>query len=71
MSQRRERLVWIVVFTVLVAFSVPWFWWGSGTVAAGLPLWLWWHVAWMGVAAVAFWLFTRQAWDRQMGVTDG
>jgi hypothetical protein len=60
--------LWIAAFVVLVTFSVPWFLWGTSTVIAGLPVWLWWHVGWMGVAAVTFALFTRHAWDRLMGV---
>ena len=46
----------------LVAFAVPWFLWGDARTAFGLPLWLWWHVGWMGLAAVVFWLFTKRAW---------
>jgi hypothetical protein len=47
---------------------VPWFLWGDGRVVAGLPLWLWWHVGWMCLASGVFYLFTRSAWDRGMGV---
>jgi hypothetical protein len=48
---------------------VPWFLWGTATVVAGLPLWLWWHVGWMVVASAVFALFTRHGWDRLMGVS--
>jgi hypothetical protein len=60
--------LWIVAFAILITFSVPWFLWGSSTVVAGLPVWLWWHVGWMGVASVVFALFARTGWDRLMGV---
>jgi hypothetical protein len=71
MTRKRTDYVWIPVFALLVALAVPWFLWGDARVVAGLPVWLWWHVGWMGVAAVAFHLFTRGAWDRGMGVSDG
>jgi hypothetical protein len=64
-----EKLGWVVAMALVVAFAVPWFLWGSDRVIAGLPLWLWWHVGWMLLAAVVFWGFTRRAWG--LGITDG
>jgi hypothetical protein len=69
MVDRRERYVWPVVFGVLVALAVPWFLWGDATVVAGLPAWLWWHIAWMGLTALAFHVFARRAWG--LGVEEG
>ena len=57
-----------LVFGLLVAFSIPWFLWGSSHLVAGLPLWLWWHIAWMGVAALVFRTFARHGWG--LWVTD-
>jgi hypothetical protein len=71
MTRRRTDYLWIPVFAVLVALAVPWFLWRDATVVAGLPVWLWWHIGWMGVASVAFYAFSRGAWDRGMGVSDG
>jgi hypothetical protein len=68
MVRKRTDLLWIPVFAVLVTFAVPWFLWRDATVVAGLPVWLWWHIGWMGLTAVAFALFTRGAWDRGMEV---
>ena len=62
MLSRTERLLWPVVLVALAAFAVPWFLWRDATVVAGLPLWLWWHVGWMALAAGVFWLFARRAW---------
>jgi hypothetical protein len=62
MSDRRSLLLWAGVAVVLMALAVPWFMWGSDAVVAGLPAWVWWHVGWMGVAAAAFYAFTRTAW---------
>ncbi|SDR01590.1 DUF3311 domain-containing protein [Natronobacterium texcoconense] len=60
---RRSELVgWIVVAIVLSALAIPWFLWGEGTVVAGLPLWLWWHIGWMILASIVFWIFTQRAW---------
>ncbi len=59
---RFERVVWPLVAIVLVALSIPWFLWGSTTVVAGFPIWLWWHVGWMALASVVFWLFATRAW---------
>jgi len=53
---------WIAIGSILAALSVPWFLWGSATTVAGLPVWLWWHVGWMVLASLVFWLFTRRAW---------
>jgi ribose/xylose/arabinose/galactoside ABC-type transport system permease subunit len=61
-------LLWIPVFAVLVAFAVPWFMWGTDAVVAGLPVWLWWHVGWMVLAAACFRRFAAGAWDRGMGL---
>jgi hypothetical protein len=71
MSRNRTDFLWILVFAVLVALAIPWFLWGDGTVVAGLPVWLWWHIGWMALAAVVFALFARGAWDRGMGVKHG
>ena len=68
MTDTVEKLAWTVVFALLVTFSIPWFLWGNDGIAYGLPIWLWWHVGWMGVAALAFGVFTRRAWG--LGVTE-
>lgn len=60
--------MWIPTFAVLVAFAVPWPLWGVDRVVAGLPVWIWWHVAWLGLCAALFALFVRSgAWERGMG----
>jgi hypothetical protein len=59
---RQRAAGWAAVFTTLVVLSVPWFLWGDATVAFGLPVWLWWHVGWMFVTAVAFAVFASRAW---------
>ncbi|WP_293028689.1 DUF3311 domain-containing protein [Natronococcus sp.] len=53
---------WIAVAIGLSALTIPWFLWGDATTLAGIPLWLWWHVGWMGLASLVFWLFARRAW---------
>ncbi|WP_222916916.1 DUF3311 domain-containing protein [Natrinema sp. SYSU A 869] len=60
--RRNELGLWTVVGLVLAGLAIPWFLWGSSTVVAGLPVWLWWHVGWMGLASIVFWLFTQRAW---------
>jgi hypothetical protein len=62
MGVSKHLVGWIVVAAVLIAFAVPWFLWGVDVVVAGLPVWVWWHVGWMGLTAVVFWVFTRRAW---------
>ncbi|MDS0476428.1 DUF3311 domain-containing protein [Natrinema sp. 1APR25-10V2] len=59
---RNETGIWLAVAIVLAALAVPWFLWGSSAVVAGLPVWLWWHVGWMGLASVVFWVFAQRAW---------
>jgi len=68
MASTRERVGWALVLATIVAFAVPWFLWGNRQVIAGLPVWLWWHIGWMVLAAVVFQLFARRAWG--IGVTD-
>ena len=60
--RRNETALWLAAAVVLAALAVPWFLWGSSAVVAGLPVWLWWHVGWMGLASVVFWAFTERAW---------
>ncbi|GAB7008764.1 hypothetical protein JCM31271_07070 [Halorubrum trueperi] len=61
--------MWIPTFALLVAFAVPWPLWGVDTVVAGLPVWIWWHVAWLASCSVLFSLFVRSgAWERGMGI---
>ncbi|QLG49243.1 DUF3311 domain-containing protein [Natrinema halophilum] len=67
--RRTELGLWIGVAVVLASFAIPWFLWGSATVVAGLPMWLWWHVGWMGLASIVFWVFTRRAWG--IGIEPG
>ncbi|MCU4926369.1 DUF3311 domain-containing protein [Halobacteria archaeon AArc-dxtr1] len=57
-----ERIGWLAVALVLVALAIPWFLWGTSAVVAGFPLWLWWHIGWMILASVVFWIFTKRAW---------
>ena len=74
MSVSKEVVLWILVATVLAALAVPWFLWGSGTVVAGLPVWIWWHIGWLGMTAAVFYGFTRRAWGvgvEPRGGTDG
>jgi hypothetical protein len=61
-TPRAAALYWAAVALVLVALAVPWFLWRDATVVAGLPVWLWWHVGWMGLASVVFYVFTQRAW---------
>ena len=62
MTSRLEAVGWGVVALVLVALAVPWFMWGSDAVAAGLPVWVWWHVGWLCLTSLVFWVFTQRAW---------
>jgi hypothetical protein len=68
MVSRTERYGWVLVMAVLVALAIPWFLWGDSRMAFGLPLWLWWHIGWMGLAALAFWGFATRAWG--IGITE-
>lgn len=62
MTSSTERIGWGIVFLLLAALGIPWFLWGSDRVVAGLPVWIWWHVGWMALTAVAFWLFAQRSW---------
>ncbi|MFB6069822.1 MAG: DUF3311 domain-containing protein [Halanaeroarchaeum sp.] len=65
---RRRSLAWATVFVALAALAVPWFLWGSATVVAGLPIWIWWHVGWLVLTSAVFYGFTRTDWGLWMGV---
>lgn len=73
LMRRNELGGWVAVAIVLAGLTVPWFLWGSATTVAGLPVWLWWHVGWMGLTAVVFWVFANRAWGLgvEPGVTGG
>jgi hypothetical protein len=58
----RRGLAWGAVAVALSALAIPWFLWRDGTVVAGLPVWLWWHIGWMLLASVVFRVFVRRAW---------
>jgi hypothetical protein len=57
-----RAVVWAVVALVLMALAVPWFLWDSSAIAAGLPVWLWWHIGWMALASVVFAVFAQTDW---------
>lgn len=57
-----ESILWLLAFAVIVALAIPWFLWGVSVRIAGLPVWLWWHIGWMGLAAGLFWAFSRRGW---------
>ncbi|MFC6835051.1 DUF3311 domain-containing protein [Halomarina ordinaria] len=69
MGLDRTAAFWAVVLFALVALGVPWFLWRDSTVVYGLPLWLWWHVGWMVLAAVVFRTFAARAWG--VGIESG
>lgn len=62
MVSRRERVGWIVVTAVLLGLAIPWFLWGSDWLILGLPVWLWWHIGWLALAAVVFYVFVTRSW---------
>ncbi len=69
MKRSRRDLIWVPVFAVLVVFAVPWPLWGVDLVVAGLPIWIWWHIGWLGICSLLFWRFvTTGAWERGMGI---
>ncbi|CCQ32345.1 hypothetical protein HLRTI_001032 [Halorhabdus tiamatea SARL4B] len=69
MAERTGTLWWSLVALTLSALAIPWFLWGSDTVVAGLPVWLWWHVGWMLLTSFVFYVFTSHAWG--IGVERG
>lgn len=62
MTDRARRVPWLLVFFLLVALAVPWFRWGEGAVVAGLPDWLWYHILWLALTALVFYVFTQRGW---------
>ncbi|WP_435116733.1 DUF3311 domain-containing protein [Halolamina sp. C58] len=67
MPNRTASFAWGAILFVLMALAIPWFLWGNSTVVAGLPVWLWWHIGWMGLASAAFAVFTQRGWGLWMG----
>ncbi|MFP4530809.1 MAG: DUF3311 domain-containing protein [Halodesulfurarchaeum sp.] len=59
---------WAGVFALLLGLAIPWFLWGSERLLFGLPIWLWWHIAWLGLAAIVFRVFATRAWG--LWITD-
>jgi dolichol kinase len=69
MVDNTDKILWGVVALVLIGLAIPWFLWRDANVAFGLPVWLWWHVGWMALAAVVFGLFANRAWG--IGIEEG
>lgn len=69
MERPTETVLWSIVGLLLVALAIPWFLWGNDTVVAGLPVWIWWHIGWMGLASVVFAVFSHRGWG--LGITRG
>ncbi len=57
-----EKYLWLAVAGILIAFAIPWFLWGNDQVLLGLPIWIWWHIGWMVLTTLLFWVFTNRAW---------
>ena len=64
-----RTIAWTATALVLMALAIPWFLWGDDRVLYGVPLWIWWHVCWLAVAAVVFWHFANTAWG--LGIAGG
>lgn len=62
MADRTRNVAWLAVFIGLVVLAVPWFLWGDSTVVAGLPAWLWYHIGWLALTAIVFYVFTQRGW---------
>lgn len=69
MASRRVLVGWFAVATLLLGLAIPWFLWGDDTRWLGLPVWMWWHVSWLVLAAGVFYVFTTRYWG--LGVTGG
>lgn len=69
MTSTASRWFWIIGICVILLLGIPWFLWGVDHIVVGLPLWLWWHIIWLAVAAIFFWQFAKRAWG--LGITDG
>ena len=59
---RRTLVVWTGAAAVLLGLAIPWFLWGNRTTIAGVPIWVWWHAAWLLLTAAVFHLFATTAW---------
>lgn len=57
------KIFWVLSFSILIALAIPWFLWGDSTTIGGLPVWIWWHIGWMILAAIVFGCFTARGWD--------
>ena len=68
---QRATFVWSAVAVLLAGLAVPWFLWGSSRVVAGLPVWIWWHVGWLGLTSVVFAAFADRAWGVGIEDTEG
>lgn len=69
MEEKQRVALWSLIGLVSIVFTVPWFLWRNDTVIAGLPVWLWWHIGWLGLCSIVFYGFTRRAWG--IGIETG
>lgn len=68
MADWSRNVAWLAVFLALAVFAVPWFMWGDSTVVAGLPAWLWYHIVWLALTALVFYVFSQHGWGAIVGV---
>lgn len=58
-----EKVVWIVSWLVIVVASLDFTNWGMiPKLYLGLPGWLWWDVALVGITSLVFFGLSRFAW---------
>ena len=57
-----ERVGWGIIAATICLLGIPWFLWGDATTVLGLPLWLWWHIGWLLLSSVLFWVFAQRYW---------
>jgi Protein of unknown function (DUF3311). len=68
---RLRRVLWLLIGGVLIAAAVPWWLWGAPLRWGPLPVYVWYHIGWMGIVTLVFAHFARRWWEPLGAIGDG
>jgi len=64
MTRLKKGIFWAIALFIIMVMGVPWFLWGSSFLFLGIPVWVWYHVGWLFLVTIIFWIFVRTFWAR-------
>ena len=62
-GRRWHRVRWLLIGAVLAVAAVPWWLWQTPLRWGPLPVYVWYHIGWMGLVTLVFIRFARRWWQ--------